>query len=339
MRARRVAAPTAILFFGCSFASGAARANDSQAELALGGLTLTKSDAISMESEDLYISRDLVRVKYRFINKTDAPIDTLVAFPLPDIASGSPNAYTASPGPVVSMLKFKTTVDGQPLALQVVEQAFLKEQDVSARLSALRIPLNRYAPDFVEAIERLPKADRDRLVADGFISDEGVHDEEGIPDQPMWASQWTLRTTVTRRQTFPAHKTVTVEHEYTPTAGGSVGSGLRGGSSADFTKKRHKYCIENDWLASFDKKLKELQKTTEESPHSVVWIGYVLKTGANWRGPIGDFHLVVDKTKPDSLVSFCAAGVKKLSPTRFEVRYSNFTPKDDLDILIVDWER
>lgn len=72
---------TAMVFLWAALASGAALANDSEAERALGGLTFTKSDAISMDSEDLYVSEKLVRVKYRFTNHSDAPVDTLVAFP------------------------------------------------------------------------------------------------------------------------------------------------------------------------------------------------------------------------------------------------------------------
>jgi len=61
----------------------------------------------------------------------------------------------------------------------------------------------------------------------------------------------------------------------------------------------------------------------------------VLTTGANWAGPIGDFRLTVDKGEPDSLVSFCADGVKKIGPTTFEVRHANFTPIRDLNVLIL----
>jgi hypothetical protein len=61
----------------------------------------------------------------------------------------------------------------------------------------------------------------------------------------------------------------------------------------------------------------------------------VLTTGANWAGPIGDFRLMVDKGESDSLVSFCADGVKKTGPTTFEVRHANFTPTRDLEILIL----
>ena len=44
---------------------------------------------------------------------------------------------------------------------------------------------------------------------------------------------------------------------------------------------------------------------------------------------------IVDKGAPDSLVSFCGDGVKKISPTQFELRHANFTPSRDLNILIL----
>lgn len=46
---------------------------------------------------------------------------------------------------------------------------------------------------------------------------------------------------------------------------------------------------------------------------------------------------MVDKGSPDNLVSFCMSGVKKISPTQFEVRRTNFEPKGDLDVLIAEW--
>ncbi|WP_424362260.1 DUF4424 family protein [Methylocystis parvus] len=303
--------------------ASSARANDTEAETALGGLTLKRSDAISMDSEDLYISRDLVRVKYRFTNTSDAPVETLVAFPLPDIPPDSEEnkSYWSNP----SDLKFKTTIDGKPIVFDVVQQAIFKEKDVTARLEALKIPVNYRDEKFDSALKKAPQAERDKLVADGLLRDDGTGGEH------YYSAQWSVRTSVTRKQTFPAKQTVSVEHQYAPLAGGSVGGGLsKSQRKTDWFKdEQRKYCIDRDWLASFDKKGTEL--------YGEIWLGYVLKTGANWKGPIGDFRLVVDKGKPDALVSFCADGVKKISPTQFEVRYPNFTPTKDLDILIVEW--
>ncbi len=307
------------------------RADDSEAETALGGLILKQSKLISMDSEDLYISRDLVRVKYRFTNGSDQPVDTLVAFPLPDIPPDSEEnkGFWSNP----SDLKFKTVVDGRPISYEVVQQAYFKGKEVTARLDALKIPLNYRDQNFSKALQKAPNAARDKLVADGLLHDDGVGDDH------YYRARWSLRTSVTRRQTFPAKTTVVVEHEYAPLAGGSVGGGLNPDRRGNewFRDEQRKYCIDNAWLTSFDRVLKGRKDKT--LPYSEIWLGFVLKSGANWKGPIGDFRLVVDKGKPDSLVSFCAEGVKKIGPTRFEARYSNFMPSKDLDILIVDWPK
>lgn len=67
---------------------GAAVANDSQAALGIGGLALVKSADIRMDSEELFISEGRVTVDYVFTNTSGQDIDTLVAFPLPDIENG-----------------------------------------------------------------------------------------------------------------------------------------------------------------------------------------------------------------------------------------------------------
>jgi hypothetical protein len=95
------------------------------------------------------------------------------------------------------------------------------------------------------------------------------------------------------------------------------------------------YCVDNDFLASA-KKAERLDATGfAQEPFFERRIAYVLTTGANWAGPIGDFHLTVDKGAPGSLASFCADGVKKIGPTLFEVRHANFTPMRDLHVLIL----
>jgi hypothetical protein len=44
---------------------------------------------------------------------------------------------------------------------------------------------------------------------------------------------------------------------------------------------------------------------------------------------------VVDKGSSDNLVSFCGQGVRKISPTQFELRASQFTPTGNLYILVL----
>jgi len=62
-------------------------ANDSIATVSAGGITLQKTDGIVMQSEDLYLSLDQVKVHYVFENVSGQDIKTTVAFPLPPLNS------------------------------------------------------------------------------------------------------------------------------------------------------------------------------------------------------------------------------------------------------------
>ena len=63
-------------------------------------------------------------------------------------------------------------------------------------------------------------------------------------------------------------------------------------------------------------------------------MSYVLTTANNWATGIRDFRLVVDKGRADALVSFCGTNVRKISPTQFEMRATDFYPDRELEILI-----
>jgi len=142
-----------------------------------------------------------------------------------------------------------------------------------------------------------------------------------------------------RQQVFPAGKLINVEHRYTPSVGVTFDSVLRKsireskGMEREFQRYRTDYCVPDDLLRGLDK----ITGTVDANIAKLMErrISYVLKTGANWAGPIKDFRLVVDKGKPDTMTAFCADNVKRISPTAFEVRMQNFTPERDLKILFI----
>src|SRR5437868_4296156 len=129
------------LFFLIAAASRAARANDSAAELSVGGLTFTRSAEISMESEDLMISPDLVTVRYMFRNTAANPVNITVAFPLPDIELADVETYAIPTNDTVNFVGFETKVDGKPVKLTINQRAVLGTKDVSATLRGLGVPL------------------------------------------------------------------------------------------------------------------------------------------------------------------------------------------------------
>lgn len=308
-----------------------ALANDSSAAIGIGGLELTRNDAISMDSEDLFLSTEEVRVRYRFTNRSARDVETLVSFPVPHLPGGIDGYLGDRSLPDFREdLKFRTTVDGQPVQLNYVEKLEIAGRDVTARIAQLGWP-RLWSPidydDNLAFIEKLSPKERDAYIREGLLRRQ---DEVVVP-------AWNLVTHVTRRQVFPAGKTIEVTHSYVPLAGGSVGGALdpeyRRETSVDYTRR---YCTNRSFYAGIDRRL-GTKPPGERPGYSERWLSYILRSGANWRGPIGDFRLVVDKGKPDSLVSFCMDGVKKISPTRFEVRKANFEPSKDIDVLIVEW--
>lgn len=304
-------------------------ANDSMAATAIGGITMTKSDVIRMDSEDLFVSEKGIRVVYQFTNTSGQDIETLVAFPLPEWTLGPDSAVPD----YRKDLNFRTSVDGQPLELDFVQRASFNGADITERLGQLGLPVMPLYELLGRAVNGMSKEAREALVRDGLVEEAGSDGK-----QTLWDAKWSVATTVTRRQNFPAGRTIKVEHSYNPMAGGSVGGGLSRESRKEnfFAESRRRYCIDDGFLQSLDGRLARLgPKWT----YSEVWLSYVLKTGANWAGPIRDFRLVVDKGSADHLVSFCGTGVKKIGPTSFEVRIRDYVPTRDLDVLIVKFHK
>jgi hypothetical protein len=147
--------------------------------------------------------------------------------------------------------------------------------------------------------------------------------------EPYWRPMWDLQTAFYREQVFPAGKSVSVEHVYKPVIGGTVAPvlALEFVGPDELPRYQKDYCVTPRFVRA-EKKLDV--STTQER-----WLTYILKTGANWAGPIQDFTLTVDKGKARNLVSFCGKGVKKISPTQFRMKAKNFTPRDDLNVLFV----
>ena len=313
----------------------AASGNDSTAELAAGGLVLTKNAAIEMRSEDLFISPNLVKVRYKFANTSASDVTVTVAFPMPDITvEGVDDMLSIPTQDPLNILGFSTLVDGKPVTAQVEQKALKDGVDQTAYLRSLGVPLAPHLQSTDDALDRLPQAARDELVAKNLA----VVDEYGDSDSTMhkhWVATWTLKTTYFWRQTFPAGRLLDVQHSYTPSLGESAGTSWGSDAFAKdpgYAARRAHYCVDDDFLASVRNTIKPGEQYSQMSEQR---LEYILSSGANWKSPIGDFRMVVDKGAAANLVSFCGAGVRKISPTQFEVRHSNFTPTSDVSILIL----
>ncbi|TIP76231.1 MAG: DUF4424 domain-containing protein [Mesorhizobium sp.] len=309
-------------------------ANDSIAELGTGGLILSRSDAVAMESEDLYISPEKVTVDYVFRNNTDKDVGAIVAFPLPDI-EGDPNEMPAIPdGQSDNFLGFEVTIDGVAAKPQLEQKAFALGIDISADLKAQNVPFYPFGDAARAALAKLPQAIADDWVDRGLIIEDTTDDGSGM--KTVHVPFWQLRSTYWWRSTFPANKAVHVAHRYKPSVGGtsSVSFFYDGQFQGQYAAYKTRYCMDG----AFENAIRKAAKGNPDgSPRYFEnRIAYILTTGGNWAtGAIGKFKLTVDKGDPKNLVSFCGENVRKVGPTRFEMTAENFYPEHDIDILLL----
>lgn len=311
-------------------AAEAAWANDSTAAMGAGGIVLTESADIRMASEDLFVSREQIRVRYQFVNESRAPITTRVAFPLPvadlhelsDIDVGWPTERGDN------VVDFRVIVDGRAVTPQLERKAFLKTQDVTAQLVRLGVPLSPRPAEVTAAVQRLSPAAKGELIRLKLanVTRDWV--------EPFWV----VKNTYHWQQTFPVGRPLAVEHTYKPIVGGSFFSALAYFQDPKMLDKYYgDYCIDATTRSGLAARLKALQRRDGDNAMMTQWIvDYVLTTGRNWKGPIGAFRLTLDKGKPDNIISFCMDGVRKSGPTTFVVERRNFEPDKDLSVMIFE---
>jgi hypothetical protein len=318
-----------------TLATHAAFANDSSAEKAAGGLILRQDRDIDMVSEDLYVSPTQVRVRYVFRNRAPQARRITVAFPMPDrdmlYEMESEVAYPSG---------FHTLVDGRPVRMSVERRAMVNGVDRTAELTRLGLPVappaGQRAYQVAQRIERLPRAAQERLARVGLLDADSLH-----ADRPQVLPAWTVKETWHWDQLFPAGRDLRVEHRYAPGLGGTAGVPLgsrewRNGE--DGRAYQREFCTDAAFLAALDRMTARAERTQRDYPMEGR-LRYILTTGGNWRSPIGDFRLVVDKGDPNTIVSFCGEGVRRISPTQFEVRHRNWRPDRDLAVLLVSVPR
>ena len=299
-----------------------ASANDSIATLGAGGLILIRADTITMEKEDLFISANEVRVDYAFRNNDALERTYLVAFPMPQI---DPQDYLESDISVPernkeNFMNFAVTVAGVRVEPKLEMRALSGGIDVTDMVRALGLPLNPLADETRKALASVPREKLADLIAMGAIA---VSEEGASP-------AWSLKSTYYWRQKFPAKAALAVSHTYTPAVGGTF---YYEDVNKDGTLAKD-FCIDGGTAKAIARKIAAGSK---DNPYLMQrTIEYILTTGANWQGAIGDFRLVVDKGAPDAIVSFCMDGVKKIAPTQFEVRKKDFYPTDELRVLLLN---
>ena len=152
-----------------------------------------------------------------------------------------------------------------------------------------------------------------------MLEDRGLTDNKsGDGEHP----HWTVETRFYWNQKFPAGKTVVFEQSYQPVTGQAffMSEELAPPARGDFSYGAN-YCFDPGTRAEIQKQL-AISKAANRQDGAMLYAlttNYILMTGNNWKGPIGRFHLTLDKEKPDNVLSLCWDGdLKKTGATTFE---------------------
>lgn len=322
-RATRLAALAALCLTAPGVAASAPPPDDIVAVMGAGGLVLQRAEGIHLRSEDIYVSAEEVRVRYRVFNSAERPVVARVSFPMPDIVGGL-DGERALTDP--SEMPFETTVEGRRMAANLEQKAVLDGVDHTGLLRGLELPLSPVAAATLAAVQALPAPQLEMLVDMGLVRQDGA----------AYVPVWTLKTTHYWNQLFPAGREIEIRHQYVPAVGGAPRSVLSDpalAGSEQAADHAARYCPDQDFVSAAHR------MRSRGQPMYETWVDYALVTGADRAEPIGDFRLVVDKGAWRNLVSFCAEDVRRTGLTTFEVRRRNYTPIRDLSVLILSSAR
>jgi len=286
--------------------------DDSNAEVTPTGLRFIKLNQVSVEREDLFVSKDKVEVSMIFKNNSNKDISTTIAFPIPD------NRFSLAPPGETYFEDFSVEVDGHPLKYQTEVRAFAHGRECTKILRDMGISIQHFANfygDSTKQFSKLSARDKALLINSGIVE-----------DQTGWP-QWIVKVKYYWPQTFPANKVVTIKHRYTPRPG------FQYLSSSDKAFLRTQACAGEDILTTIDK------SHSDKNIGSAIWVSYILKSALNWAEPIKAFHLTIEKPE-DAILSTCFEHrFSKTSDNVFEETINNFIPKSDLSIFFIQLDK
>lgn len=337
----------------CLLVTFPAIADDSAASIGAGGLVVLKNEKrIAMAKEVLSISLKKVHVDYEFRNDTADNVTTMVAFPIP--------AYEFSEDMMHSIAEsgfddFKLTIEGKPTTFTVEALAKVKGKDVTQMLKTDGIDIGSFGHydfkvDAATDFKKLSAAQMAALVKAGIVDTNAGQPGVGTKDNPVYAYPlWTVEKKYYWTQTFPAHSTVHISHEYTAVAGYNLVA------QADFiavgphptAAQLKDYSADNPTLAELrsvclDEPLRQqlinMPFGSDNGTYRRMWyVDFILTTANTWKQPIGDFTLLVNRptaaANDPKIISFCWPGpVTKASANQFKATATDLVPKTELRI-------
>jgi len=288
------------------FISSVARANDTATEITPAGLIFKTIDSVSIEKEDLKISREKIEVFYAFRNNSDKDIVTDVAFPIPNYDYVEMNV-TANP----AFEDFTVFADGVRIQYEVVARALLNGKDYTELLAKKGITIHNFGGSQASILNKIGQ-DKDNFMRLGLIEADG---------QP----NWTVSKSYVWRQKFPKNSIVKITHSYTPCYGFDQFYSNPGYLEALPVFVRNS-CVAGKEAATIMNGYTNKNRLVRDT------VTYILKTANNWKKSIKEFKIQIEK-KSDEFIGICFDGkANAVSPLRFEATLMNYSPSSDLEV-------
>ena len=305
-------------------------ANDTVVEITPKGLQFKIEKNISIEREDLYISLKKVEVSYIFKNHSDKDITAEMAFPVPPYQIHDLKIVNHSHKPI-NFRDFIVEVNKRQITYKKEIRALVNGKDHTALLRNLNISIEDFGkydfanPNQESDISKLTRENKKVLADLGILN----------VTEPRWTVEMKYHWT----QTFPANNTVNIKHSYTP---------YYGGRYQVFQEWENKVLGEIDWeiaegsclnqktkKAIEKKMIAKVKETNKMINLNYDWVSYILTTANNWKKPIKDFQLIIEKPE-NAIMSLCFDHkLLKTSPTRCEANIKNFIPEKDLKVYFI----
>ena len=268
----------------------------------------------------------------------------------PLLGQGSPMQFFQTRLSMRGLSDFSVRVDGNSLRPDMGYLSLLPDgRNISEELLKMGIPLSK---TYLLGWESSPALEKFPHWLEALKSKNYVNKE----NQPLWKNQ----VIYVWEDHFPPQKVHTVEHSYRPGAGFSfvdqysaenmnkikkwenpkrvlqTSIGAFEMATSDFHWED--YCLSDSAQAPsqthFENQLRSLLKRRKKQPLTAREVRYVLKTGANWAGPIRSFQLSV-KPRKNELAFFCWKGKPA---TKTSIVETDFTPNEDLRVIFISLE-
>ena len=285
-------------------------ANDSSVAVTPNGLEFREEKGILLEQEKLFINPKKIQIEYKFKNTTPNDIETEVAFPIPEYG---PKFSSAAAG-IPDFKDFTVRINDSLVTPKKDVKALVNGQDYSELLVKKKISITNFARTEYGVLDGQLDQLKNKIGKDfERFKKLGIIDGDGFP-------LWNVSITYHWHMKFPAEKTISVKHTYTPYTGYEYNYSDKMDS---FTK-----------VACLDAKAKTGVKKLSQKKNGVLkeWIPYILKTANNWQKPINYFQLIVKK-KSEQVVSLCSdSSFTKTTSTELQLVIKDYIPTKDLTV-------